>query len=125
MERKKKKISRTRASLAIHRMVEDVVGCKWSTQILLLIRRGAQRPGSMRKAVPGLTAKVLSERLNKLVSFGIIERTVFPEVPPHVEYTLSPLGKQFGEVLDAIEKLNRRWTRIHRSKSGSHRLNTI
>jgi DNA-binding HxlR family transcriptional regulator len=87
----------------------------------------ARSPASRQyeKAVPGLTAKVLSERLNKLVSFGIIERTVFPEVPPHVEYTLSPLGKQFGEVLDAIEKLNRRWTRIHRSKSGSRRLNTI
>ncbi|HWP83789.1 MAG TPA: winged helix-turn-helix transcriptional regulator [Terriglobia bacterium] len=107
---KKKKFSGSRgADLSVNRMVEEVVGCKWSLRVLQLARQGVSRPGSMRHAVPGLTAKVLSERLRKLVRFGILDRVVYPEVPPHVEYKLTPFGKQFTGILDAIEQLDRRW----------------
>lgn len=117
MEMKKKKFSpRLGAERSVHRMVEDVVGCKWSTQVLQLVRQGVRRPGSMRQAVPGLTAKVLSERLHKLRRFGIVERVVYPEVPPHVEYKLTPFGRQFAGLLDAIERLDRRWNSGSRNR---------
>lgn len=89
------------------RMVEDVVGCKWTLSVLNAIRSGVHRPGAIERAIPGLTTKVLNERLRKLVRFGIAERNVFPEVPPRVEYRLTPYGVRFARVLEMIEDLQR------------------
>ena len=86
-------------------MVEDIVGCKWSLTVLELIRSGVSRPGAMQRRVTGLTAKVLNERLRKLLRFGIIKREIFAEVPPRVEYRLTPYGKRFNGVLEQIAAL--------------------
>ena len=86
-------------------MVESIVGCKWSLTVLQLVQQGVNRPGLMERAVPGLTAKVLNERLRKMVRFGILDRIVFPELPLRVEYRLTPFGKKFVGVLRTIEKL--------------------
>lgn len=86
-------------------MVEQIVGCKWSLTVLALILRGVNRPGAMERAVPGLTAKVLNERLRKLLRFGIISRHEFPEIPPRVEYRLTRFGERFAGLLDDIERL--------------------
>jgi DNA-binding HxlR family transcriptional regulator len=93
----------------VARMVEDIVGCKWSMVVLCLIRRGVIRPGAMKKSVDGLSKKVLNERLQKLVRFGIIDRTVFAEVPPRVEYRLNEFGEQFVRLIDAVEELESRF----------------
>jgi len=86
-------------------MVEDIVGCKWSLTVLSLISTGVNRPGAMQRRVDGLTAKVLNERLRKLLRFGIIEREIFAEVPPRVEYRLTAFGRKFNGVLDSIAAL--------------------
>ncbi len=86
-------------------MVEDIVGCKWSLTVLALIAQGVARPGAMQRAVEGLTAKVLNERLRKLARYGLIEREAFPEVPPRVEYRLTELGRRFNRILDEIAAL--------------------
>ena len=86
-------------------MVEDVVGCKWSLAVLGLVHRGVRRPGAMEHAIPGLTAKVLNERLRKLMKYGIIDKTSFPEIPPRVEYMLTDFGTRFLAILDQIDKL--------------------
>lgn len=86
-------------------MVESTLGCKWSLTVLGLVRNGVLRPGAMEHAVPGLTAKVLNERLRKLVRFGILRRTAYPELPPRVEYTLTRFGRRFLRVLDDIDRL--------------------
>lgn len=86
-------------------MVENVIKCKWSLTVFRLVREGINRPGAMERAVPGLTTKVLNERLRKFVRFGVFARTEFPEIPPRVEYTLTPLGDKFAGVLDAVESL--------------------
>lgn len=98
-----KKISR--AAPPVARMVEDIVGCKWSLTVMALIASGVSRPGIMQKRVQGLTAKVLNERLRKLLRFGIVERHVFAEVPPHVEYRLTSFGRRFNDLLDQIASL--------------------
>lgn len=92
-------------------MVEDIVGCKWSLTVLGMIASGVTRPGAMQRQVDGLTAKVLNERLRKLLRFGIIEREVFAEVPPHVEYRLTTFGKRFDTLLDQIATLERERTK--------------
>ena len=91
--------------LTISRMVEDVVGCKWTLTILQLIRQGTCRPGVLERSVEGLTTKVLNERLRKLVDYGILERCAYPEIPPRVEYELTLFGQKFASILDAIEEL--------------------
>jgi DNA-binding HxlR family transcriptional regulator len=88
-------------------MVEDIVGCKWSLTVLDLVRRGVRRPGAMEHAVAGLSAKVLNERLRKLVRYGILAKRAYPEVPPRVEYTLTPFGRRFSAILDQIDALAR------------------
>ena len=101
-----KRNPRPPAEPPVARMVEDIVGCKWSLSVLDLVNRGVSRPGAMLRSIDGLTAKVLNERLRKLIRFGIVEREVFAEVPPHVEYRLTAFGRQFIEVLARIEALD-------------------
>jgi DNA-binding HxlR family transcriptional regulator len=91
----------------VSRMVEDVVGCKWSLAVLGAVCGGVNRPGAMEHAIDGLSKKVLNERLGKLVRFGILDKHVYPEVPPRVEYTLTPFGRKFCGVLDGIDALQR------------------
>ncbi|MBS1769606.1 MAG: helix-turn-helix transcriptional regulator [Acidobacteria bacterium] len=87
------------------RMVENIIRCKWSLSVIDLVKRGINRPGAMERNVDGLTTKVLNERLRKLVRFGILDREEFAEVPPRVEYRLTPFGKKFAVLLDAIDGL--------------------
>lgn len=95
----------TAASPSVAEMVESLVGCKWSLRVLALVRAGVNRPGAMEHAVEGLTAKVLNERLRKLTTYGILDKTVFPESPPRVEYHLTGFGQQFSALLDQVEQL--------------------
>ena len=92
-------------SVAIRRIVEDVVGCKWTLHVLAQVRRGVRRPGQLARSVEGLTTKVLNERLAKLVRYGVLEKQAYPEIPPRVEYHLTPRGRQLEVVVDAL----RRW----------------
>ncbi|MDQ3064205.1 MAG: helix-turn-helix transcriptional regulator [Acidobacteriota bacterium] len=106
MKLDEKKISeKSSATPSVKRMVEDVIGCKWSLSVLELIRQGVNRPGAIERSVEGLTTKVLNERLRKLVGYGVLRRKVFAEVPPHVEYSLTDFGRKFVEILDTIESL--------------------
>ncbi len=88
-------------------MVEYVVGCKWSIRILTLIRQGVNRPGAITRSIDGLTTKVQGNCLNKMVDFGILERTAYAEVPPRVEYKLTDFGQRFASILDAVAELQR------------------
>jgi len=91
--------------LSVARMVEDVLGCKWTLAVLGAIRAGVSRPGALERRVRGISTKVLNERLRKLQRFGIVERRAYAEVPPRVEYRLSAFGRRFARVLDAVEGL--------------------
>lgn len=91
----------------VSRMVEDIVGCKWSLAVLGAVRGGVCRPGALEHAIAGLSKKVLNERLSKLVRFGILEKHAFAELPPRVEYRLTPFGDKFCGVLDGIDRLQR------------------
>jgi DNA-binding HxlR family transcriptional regulator len=86
-------------------MVEDIVGCKWSLAVLASIRAGIRRPGELEHAIPGISKKVLNERLRKLMRYDIVSKLSYPEVPPRVEYRLTRFGRRFGGLLDGIERL--------------------
>ncbi|MBY0262942.1 MAG: helix-turn-helix transcriptional regulator [Phycisphaerales bacterium] len=98
---------RDERGLEIPAMVESIVGCKWSLHVLAEVARGNNRPGKLVRSAPGLTSKVLAERLDKMVRFGIFKRVSYPEVPPRVEYFLTPLGERFRGIIAEVEKLQR------------------
>jgi DNA-binding HxlR family transcriptional regulator len=87
------------------RMAEDILGCKWSVSVLQLVRQGICRPGVMERSIEGLTTKVLNERLRKLMNYKILQRHAYPEIPPRVEYALTPFGEKFVGILDELAKL--------------------
>jgi DNA-binding HxlR family transcriptional regulator len=60
------------------------------------------------KTTKGLTTKVLNECLTRLLQFGIIEKLVYPELPPRVEYSLTPFGQEFADILDRISALQQK-----------------
>jgi DNA-binding HxlR family transcriptional regulator len=91
----------------VARMVEDIVGCKWSLAVLGAVRSGVCRPGAMEHTIEGLSKKVLNERLSKLVRLGVLEKQAFPELPPRVEYRFTPFGDKFLGILDSIDALQR------------------
>ncbi len=86
------------------RLVE-ILGCKWSVEVLRAVRRGVRRPGALERAIPGISTKVLSERLTKLVGAGLLERTAYPEIPPRVEYALTRAGERLVGLIDELERL--------------------
>lgn len=57
--------------------------------------------------VDGLSTKVLNERLAKLTKFGILDKVIYPEVPPRVEYFFTDFGKRFLDIVDSVETLQR------------------
>ncbi len=81
-----------------------LIGSKWK---LLILRNLMVRPwrfNELRRDLEGISQKVLTDSLRALEEDGIITRTVYPEVPPRVEYALSPLGESMRPILDAMEE---------------------
>jgi len=105
MKKKENKFSRKSAPERSARMVEAIYGCKWSLTVYNLLANQINRPGEMVRSVEGLSTKVLNECLKRNIEFGILERVAFPEIPPRVEYRLTPFGNKFIRILDEIEKL--------------------
>lgn len=80
-----------------------LIGSKWK---LLIIRNLLSRPwrfNELRRDLSGISQKVLTDSLRSMEQDGIIIRTVFPEVPPRVEYSLSELGESMRPIMDAME----------------------
>lgn len=98
--------SRDTPAVPVAAMVENVIGCKWSVRLLQLCSEGERRPSEFLRSCAGLSAKVMNERLRKLTRYGIVQRRVHGEKPPiEVEYRLTPFGRRFMGVLDAVRRL--------------------
>ncbi len=81
----------------------QLIGNKWKLLIIRnLIDKGTQRFGDFIKSIPAISKKVLTDNLRALENDGLIEREVFAEVPPRVEYSLSTIGKSMKPILDAM-----------------------
>lgn len=87
------------------RMVETIFGCKWSLTVYHLLANDINRPGEMVRSVEGLTTKVLNQCLNRNIDFGILDKQIFNELPPRVEYEVTDFGQKFIKVLEQIESL--------------------
>lgn len=74
------------------RVVLDHVMSKWGCLVLVRLSAGTLRWGELRRAVDGISEKMLASTLRTLADDGLVRRESFPTVPPHVEYSLTPLG---------------------------------
>lgn len=82
----------------------------WTTYVLwVLSSQGPQRFGRLRRALQGISAKVLTERLRLLEREGVVSRTYRPTIPPEVTYALTERGCELAGVLDALDAVARRW----------------
>ncbi len=90
------------------------IGDKWTILIIniLAVERSAVRFGQLRKAVPGISQKMLTQTLRDLERNGLVVRTVYPVIPPHVEYSLTALGRTLIGPLGALSL----WSREHLSE---------
>ncbi len=82
----------------------QLIGNKWKLLILRNLRMRPWRFNELQKSLEGISQKVLTESLRSMEADGIIVRTVYAEVPPRVEYSLSELGDTMRPILDAMEK---------------------
>lgn len=82
----------------------------WTTYILWILRsQGAQRFGELKRKVPGISAKVLTERLRMLEAAGLISRHHEPTIPPQVTYALAARGQELSGILDTLNAIALRW----------------
>ena len=92
----------------------SVIGGKWKAIILFyLSRRETIRFGEFKRFIPGITQKMLTQQLRELEQDGLIVRTVYPQVPPRVEYSIS----EYGQTLDPILSMMCSWGVEHMSRS--------
>lgn len=89
-----------------YRRLEDVVGCKWSAAVLAAIARDVTRPGQLERFIPGISTKVLNERLRKLLDCDLISRREYPGKVLRVEYTLTGTGRKLAAIIDQLRELD-------------------
>ena len=96
----------------------QLIGNKWKVWIIRNLRmEDKQRFNQLLKTIPGISQKVLTENLRAMEADGLITRTVYPEVPPRVEYALSDLGNSMRPIMDAMEIWGRNYQELVRSAS--------
>jgi len=87
----------------------ELIGKRWSGAILQVMRGGVVRFSDLAAAIPGLSDRMLSERLKELEAEQLVERRVIPETPVRVEYRLTARGEALGSVLDAVASWAHTW----------------
>jgi DNA-binding HxlR family transcriptional regulator len=93
-----------------HNAVE-LIGRRWTGAILRALLAGQTRFSEITAVVPGLSDRLLSERLKELESEGIVTRTVIPETPVRVEYHLTAKGRDLHKVIESVSDWAERWGR--------------
>lgn len=87
----------------------EIAGGKWKPLIVHYLLSGTKRFGELRKLIGGVTQRSLTLQLRELEASGIVRREVFAEVPPRVEYTLTPLGTTLAPTLEAMKLWGERY----------------
>ncbi len=89
--------------------VVDLLGNKWSILLLRELFGGNKRTYQLLAALPGISTKTLTQRLRELEAQGLVDRHIYAEIPPHVEYSLTPKGHQIQPVMIALHQVGSQW----------------
>jgi DNA-binding HxlR family transcriptional regulator len=90
-------------------LVVSLLADKWTIPVIHSLARGTKRTGELRRVVAGVSQKMLTQTLRMLEERGLVERTVYPVVPPRVEYRLTAMGESINEPLQRLCE----WTAEH------------
>ena len=93
----------------IYHHAVELIGRRWTGAILRALMSGATRFSDVTAAVPGLSDRLLSERLKELEAAGIVERTVIPSIPVRIDYGLTDKGRSLHDVIVAISHWAETW----------------
>lgn len=92
-----------------------MLGCRWKVLIIRELLTGTKRFSELKKSVTGITQKVLTSKLREMEELGLLERKIYPQIPPKVEYTLTDIGYSLRPVLDTLKdwvKDYKRYTKL-------------
>ncbi len=89
-----------------------VLGGKWKVLIIYHLNGSSKRFSEIRRSIPGITEKMLTQQLKELEKDGVVSRKVYPQVPPRVEYSMTKYGKTLGPVISEMRK----WGLEHRKR---------
>jgi DNA-binding HxlR family transcriptional regulator len=102
------------------RKVLERIADKWTALIIHVLSDGTKRHSELRRQISGVSQKMLTQTLRSLENDGLVERKVYPVVPPKVEYSLTPLGRSLIEPLESICH----WAEAHLGELESARTKT-
>ncbi len=91
----------------------EMIGRRWTAVIISAVRNGANRFSEITKMVPGLSDRLLSERLKELEAEGILERVVVPSTPVRIEYNLTDKGQDLAPVMRLLSAWAHKWSDEH------------
>ncbi len=86
-----------------------MIGDQWTALVIYALESGTRRFSQLYSQIDGVSKKMLTQTLRDLEYNGLVQRIVYPEVPPHVEYSLTPLGRTLIEPIEAL----RQWAQAH------------
>jgi DNA-binding HxlR family transcriptional regulator len=90
----------------------ELVGRRWTGAIIFVLLKARCRFATLREAIPDITDRMLSERLQELEQEGIVERTVVPDSPVRVEYSLTKKGGALAHVVDSVVDWAHKWVEV-------------
>ena len=100
-------------------LTANIISGKWTLLILRDLSNGINRFSTLERSLAGISPKTLSERLKSLEEADIITRTAYPEVPPRVEYTLTPMGQDLIPFIDHMREYGTKWLTTAAAASGA------
>ncbi|TLP39302.1 winged helix-turn-helix transcriptional regulator [Arcobacter arenosus] len=83
-------------------LATDMIGGKWKGMVLWALKKDVKRNGELKKLIPNISQKMLTQQLRELEEVGIVERIVYPVIPPKVEYRLTLSGKKLIPILEQL-----------------------
>ncbi|MEU1008719.1 helix-turn-helix domain-containing protein [Streptomyces sp. NPDC005890] len=97
-----------------------VIEGKWKTSLLWLLESGPRRPGELRRRLPGLTEKVLTQALREMAEDGVVHREVHDVLPPKTVYSLTAFGRDLATALNPVAEWGHRRLERLREREGEH-----
>jgi DNA-binding HxlR family transcriptional regulator len=94
-------------------LATDIIGGKWKAYVLWSLKNGVKRNGELRRMIPSISQKMLTQQLRELEDVGIVKRIVYPEIPPKVEYQLSPDGEKLIPILEQLHDWGKVYAHSH------------
>jgi len=89
--------------------VVGLLGNKWSILVLRELFGGDRRTHELLTALPGISTKTLTQRLREMEAYGLVERRIYAEIPPRVEYSLTSKGREMKPVMAALHEVGSQW----------------